>query len=48
MHLAILHLCDTGQCLADIGSVAVLLFELIISCNHPPQFICNYLSENGN
>ena len=49
MHLAILHLCDTGQCLADIGSVAVLLFELIISCNHLPQFICNYLSaEKGN
>ena len=48
MHLAILHLCDTGQCLADIGSVAVLLFELFISCNDLPQFICNYLSEKGN
>ena len=48
IHLTILHLCDTGQCLVDIGSVAVLFFELFISCNDLPHFICNYLSEKGN
>ena len=48
IHLTILHLCDTGQCLVDIGSVAVLFFELFISCNDLPQFICNCLSEKGN